>query len=391
MGVWQDVHLKGKTSMLRSLVWCCLSVITLGAQAAPAVVEESLSLRIRLGSRSERLETLVVRPAGPGRFPLALIVNGSAGQAPSAMHADWLAHLAHDFAHRGWIAASVVWPGYGRSTGTFDGEAGTCAAPHVVTFLEARANELGAALAALRARADVDPQITLGLGVSIGGAAMLALSAHPDKPLSAVINMSGGVYHYRQVGVAESNCALYQQDLVENMANFGRKNPTPTLWLYAENDPFFDPAFAQRMWSAYQSTGGQAAFLALPAFGESGHTLYKQAANALTQAPIDAFLRRNRLPAFDDGALAPLTAAMSAADRGLIRQYVNTPTEKALVMSGDTQRPFWHYGARTLDDARQQALDGCRQAGDRSCRVLAENLNPVDGWEAALHQAKGRQ
>jgi len=376
---------------LRSFVWCCLSAITLGAQAAPAVVEESLALPIQVGARHDTLETLVVRPAGPGRFPLALIVNGSAGQSPSAMHADWLAHLAHDFAHRGWIAASVVWPGYGRSTGTFEGKAGTCAAPHVITFLDARANELGAALAALRTRADVDPQTTLGLGVSIGGAAMLALSARPDRPLSAVINMSGGVYHYQQVGVAESNCALYQQDLVENMANFGRKNPTPTLWLYADNDPFFGPAFAQRMWSAYQSTGGQAAFVALPAFGESGHTLYKQAANTLTQAPIDAFLRRNHLPAFDDGALGPLTAAMSVADRGLIRQYFSTPTEKALVMSGDTQRVFWHYGARTLDGARQQAVDRCQQAGDRSCRVIAENLSLVDGWETAVRQAKAGQ
>ena len=372
-------------------VWCCLSLIALGAHAAPGVVEESLSLPIQVGSRSETLETLVVRPAREGKFPLALIVNGSAGKAPSAMHADWLAHLAHDFAHRGWLAASVVWPGYGRSTGSFAGKGGTCAAPHVITFLDVRADELGAALEALRKRPDVDRRTSLGIGVSIGGASMLALSARSGRPLSAVINISGGVYRYREVGVAEPDCALYQQDLVENMANFGRKNPTPTLWLYADNDPFFGPAFAQRMVRAYQSTGGQADFVALPAVGENGHTLYKQVANALTQPPIDAFLRRNHLPAFDDVALAPLTAKMSDAGRALMRQYISAPTEKALVISADTQRLSWHYGARTLVRARQQALDRCQQAGDKSCRLIAENLDMVDGWESAVRRAKGRR
>ena len=367
------------------LVLCCQLLIAIQVQAAPSVVEESVLLPVQIGARTEKLETLIVRPAREGRFPLALIVNGSAGKSPADMHADGLAHLAHDFAHRGWLAASIVWPGYGRSTGAFEGKAGTCSAPHVITFLDARAKELGAALDALRTRGDVDSATSLGVGVSIGGVSMLALGARQDRPLTAVINISGGIYHYQEAGIPEANCGPYYQDLASNVATFGRRNVTPTLWLYAENDPFFGPELAQRLVSAYRSTGGVADFAALPAFGENGHTLYKQTANALTQPRIDDFLRRNHLPAMEEAALAPFFAKLPDADRKTIRPYLSAATEKALVMSENTQRVFWHYGARTQESARQLALEACQKTGDRSCQLIAENLQLVDGWEAAVH------
>lgn len=105
--------------ILMSVLFLCAGQ----ASADTAVREEQLMLPIKVGSHVEKLETLIVRPAHAGKFPIALIVNGSSAGAPSPAHADWLSHIAHDFAHRGWLAASILWPGYGRSTGSFmDGE-----------------------------------------------------------------------------------------------------------------------------------------------------------------------------------------------------------------------------------------------------------------------------
>ncbi|MFH7365407.1 alpha/beta hydrolase family protein, partial [Pseudomonas syringae group genomosp. 7] len=90
--------------------------------------EDQLLLPYHIDAHCEKVEALIVRPARAGKFPVALIINGSAAHRSSA-HADWLAHMAHEFAHRGWLAASIVWPGYGRSTRRFMDEAGNCTSP----------------------------------------------------------------------------------------------------------------------------------------------------------------------------------------------------------------------------------------------------------------------
>jgi len=351
--------------------------------AGTEVREEKLLLPVHVGSRHEKLETLIVRPVVGDKFPVALIVNGSA-TSPSAMHPEWLAHMAHDFAHRGWLAASVVWPGYGNSTGKFMSRAGTCTDPNVAMFLDTHGNELAAALTALRKRPDVDRSVVLGVGISIGGASILDLAARPERPLTAAINISGGVYHYDRVGVPTPGCALFNADLVRNMARFGKDNPTPTLWLYAANDRYFGPDLARRMVAAYRSRGGQADFVALPRFGTDGHTLFKQKASPLTKPRIDAFLRRNRLPAMDDGALTPMLSRLGPADRASAELYLKNDTEKAMAMPEKAKGVYWHYGERSLDRARKQALAACRRATRRKCRLVAENTHLIDGWQQVL-------
>ncbi|MDU8498687.1 hypothetical protein RYB01_05750 [Pseudomonas syringae] len=358
-----------------------LTVYASQVYADSAVREEQLLLPIQIGSRSEKIEALIVRPVRAGKFPIALIVNGSAAQSPSDAHADWLAHIAHDFAHRGWLAVSVVWPGYGRSTGRFIDEAGNCTNPDVARFLDTHGKELGAALATLRKRPDADPSLAMGVGISIGGASMLDLAAQPDHPLAAVINISGGVYHYSTVGSPDANCSLYKADLVRNFTNFGTDNPTPTLWLYAENDPYFGPDLVTRMVAGYRSQGGDADYVALPPFGNDGHTLFKDAASKLLKPHIDDFLKTHHLPAMDESALMPLLLTLTPEDRAQAEAYFQSVTEKAMAKSREANGIFWYYGARSLKTARQKALSNCRRATGKPCRLIAENTQLIAGWE----------
>lgn len=244
-----------------------------------AVVEEQISMPVQVGNRTEMLDTLIVHPVGGVNLPIALIVNGAeSGPEAKSARADWLAHIAHDFAHRGWLAASVEWPGYGRSSPSFMENTGKCSSPTMGPFLNSHADVLASALAALRARTDVDPSTALGVGISIGGASMLTLAGRSGRPLKAVINISGGVFHANNAGDPESNCGLSQDDLLRNLTRSGAGNPTPTLWIYAKNDPYFPPEFAHRMLAAYLSKGGLADFNMLAPFGSNGHTLFKSTA-----------------------------------------------------------------------------------------------------------------
>lgn len=364
------------------------------AAASPAlaeaadVVEQPLLLPVTIDGHDERLETLIVRPAAEGRYPVALIVNG-AFRNPKEARASGLAHLAHDFAHRGWLAAVVVWRGYGTSTGSVQDDAGTCAAPNPGTYIDAHAADLAAALVSLRRRPDVEPAVAIGLGISIGGVSMLDLAARPDHPLAAVVNISGGVWHDAKPFAPDPACGPFEGELVRTVGAMGRA-AVPTLWLYALNDPWFQPEFARRMWAAYRQGGGSADLRLLPPFEADGHTLYRWEANAATQPLIDAFLRAHGLPALaDDRLFAPVLATRAPDDRVLLEHYLRMPTEKALAVPVSGAGIYVAYAERSMEAARRRAMDRCHAISRSACELVAENATPTGPWKTlAAHAAR---
>ncbi|MCD5997548.1 hypothetical protein KDX38_28880 [Pseudomonas sp. CDFA 602] len=367
---------------MRMLISLTLGLILYAGQtfADTEVREEQIYLPIQVGDHLDKIEALIVRPIKGEKFPIALIINGSSLADPSAARADWLAKMAHDYAHRGWLAASIIWPGYGHSSGRFRDDGGNCTAPRVADFLNEHGAELGAALVAIRQRSDVDPSLALGVGVSIGGASMLNLGAQSGHPLAAIINISGGVYHSTHWADAP-NCSLFQSDLIQTVSKFGAENPTPTLWIYAQNDPHFGPDLVNQMIAGYRSQGGNADLVMLPPFGTDGHTLYRNDASALINPNIDDFLRRNRLPSMNRGAFMPFLSRLTPAERLVGETYLLSVTEKAMAMSKDSSKIYRHYGDRTLEGAREEALSLCRKDNGDSCRIVAENQDLISGWE----------
>lgn len=168
---------------------------------------------------------------------------------------------------------------------------------------------------------------------------------------------------------------------MRNLTKFGKGNPTPTLWIYAENDPFFSPDLVGRMIAGYRSAGGNAELALLPPFGRDGHSLYKQEANTLLKPHIEDFLRSNRLPAMDDSALMLLLSKLAPEDRASAEAYLQSVTEKAMAMSKESSSIYWYYGARSLKTARKQALSNCRKATGKPCQLVAQNMELIDGWQ----------
>src|SRR5262249_52457269 len=87
------------------------------------------------------------------------------------------------------------------------------------------------------------------------------------------------------------NCA--PDRLVEALSEFGRAARIPTLWIYAQNDLYFDPALSRRMADAFRSSGGRADFHLVPAFDDDGHRLMEAADGVAVWAPlVEKFLAR---------------------------------------------------------------------------------------------------
>jgi dienelactone hydrolase len=60
----------------------------------------------------------------------------------------------------------------------------------------------------------------------------------------------------------------------------------PTLWVYTQNDTFFDAELSRRMADAYKAGGGNADYRLLPAFGNDGHSLFGAAAGVAVWSPL---------------------------------------------------------------------------------------------------------
>lgn len=373
--------------LLRARFLLCLvllaAVFSACAQSTGGVIEEYLALPVVIHGHRYTLDTLVVRPDAPGRYPLALIAQGSSSAefSPQEIRSDSFLTFAHDFAHRGWIAAVVMWRGYGTSSGGVMDDAGSCRAPEVGRFLSNHADDLQAAMISLAHRQDVDAtKKALVMGLSIGGVSALAVAGRVTMPpIGAAINVSGGVYMDAQPFKPNPACHLFYDDLVIEMGRSATRaaHPgTPTLWLYAVNDPWFSPQLVWRMISAWRTAGGLAELKTFAPFQNDGHKMMlNEAGRRLLMPEIDHFLRAHGFPTWDERPWASFLTRLNNADRGLAYDYLRSgTTEKALARGSNGQGFYWYSGAATLAVARDEALKLCQQHTHEPCSIIAENF-----------------
>jgi dienelactone hydrolase len=339
--------------------------------AAPSAAGEFVEdeFRIPFSSGPGSFEALLVRPDGPGRFPLALINHGSPRSGADRPNMTPLSMLpeAIEFARRGWAAVVVMRRGYGGSGGGWAEDYGACNSPDYLGAAASAAADLKTATAFLVRRPDIDGSRIISAGVSAGGFATIALTADAPAGLVAAINFAGGR------GSLKPDEVCGHDRLIEAYRAMGKKSRIPMLWVYAENDHFFGPQLAQRLRQAFTSSGGIVEFVRAPAFGEDGHALFSQAGIPIWTGYVDTFLKQQNLmlraTPLPPPALPALSApsALSAIGHKSFQDYLAAPPHKAFAVSRDGAYG-WRSGMRTAQAARDGALKFCLQNG-KNCDV----------------------
>jgi dienelactone hydrolase len=362
-------------AFLLALALALASPLAAAAPAVPrsALVREPLRLPVVLdGGQAVELEALLVRPAGDERLPLALLTHGSprAADARRRMSAAQLSFQAEELARRGYVAVVVMRRGFGSSEGRWQESSGRCEAPDHERAARESARDLRAALQALAKRPDVDAARIVAIGQSAGGIGTLALSADAPPGLRAVVNFAGG----RGSKAPHEICGADR--LIAAYAALGKTARVPSLWIYAENDTYFAPALARRMFTAYSEQGGIGEFKLLPAFADEGHALFSRRGGVQQWRPLlDAFLRKNELPTWDEPpheppvARLPSPPELASQYREQWERYLQASDHKAFAIS-PTGRFAWRSGLYSGDAAGAAALADC---GLQSCRLHSQD------------------
>lgn len=240
------------------------------------------NIRIARAGTKAGLVTRICRPKTGKPGPLVVINHGRPSgvtgeerqRRRAAMKPFSCSSVGSPFTSRGYVVAFPLRQGYGE-TGGRDAEAGgACDEADFVAAANAGADDVAVAIAHLRTLPYVQPDKIVVVGQSVGGLVTMALASRNLAGVRAYVNFAGG-HGGRRNGKPNSNCS--PDALVAAAADFGKTVRSPMLWLYAENDTYFGPSLARRMFAAFSDAGGTARFELLPplrnAQTQDGHDL----------------------------------------------------------------------------------------------------------------------
>ena len=329
-----------------------------------------------INGHAVRLEGLIIKRAdATGPLPIALVTHGKAPNLQNMldMHPDFYLAQARDLASRGWLAAVVVRRGFGQSDGP-TAVSLSCSSKSLVEGFAADADDLQATLELLSHRPDADPKRMIVVGVSAGGAAVVALGARNPDNLMGVINFSGGLRF--------SSCPK-DDELVAAFKTFGATSRVPALWMYAKNDSFFSPDLVERMRTAFLDGGGDAKLVMFDPIGNDGHALFSLAAGRAAWLPeMDAFLRVRKLPTWqrEDVDAALKRAGGQESNRSFFERFIAAPLYKAMAKASGPEHYFTStWASKSLADARKSALNACQKHSPKEqCTIVMENDDRLD-------------
>jgi dienelactone hydrolase len=353
--------------------------------ALPGLVRQDRMLPITLADGHQvRLETMILRPDRPGRFPLVLLVHGTIPKSGDALRVALtretptsLLNVAVAFAQRGYAVASIMRRGFGRSDGPFaEALSGPCDDRDYLGVARIAAEDVTGALAALRGEDWVEPDRVLLMGHSTGGFAVTAAAA--DKPAGVV-----GVLNFEGTHGSVPGHTCSPDHLVTDAGIFGRTARIPALWAYSENDRSAPPALGRRMFDAYVASGAPAQFRMLPPYGVDGHAIVPMGPAEIWWPAVERFLNELRLPTsvlieLPPPASLPPPSPLNAACTGYFDAYVKAWTDaKAFAWNRDGHCSSVTAAQRTADDAKSEALRQCVAAWkDCSLYAVGQTLAP---------------
>lgn len=346
--------------------------------ALPGLVRQDRMVPITLADGSQvRLETMILRPDRPGRFPLVVLVHGTnpaAGQAfrvaAQRQSSTDLLNPAVAFAQRGYAVASIMRRGFGHSEGRFaETLSGPCNDRDYLAVARIAAEDVTGALATLRGEPWVDPDRVLLMGHSTGGFAVTAAAA--DNPADVI-----GVLNFEAAHGSVPGRICSPDHLVEDAGIFGRTARVPALWIYSENDRSAPPALGRRMFDAYVASGAPAQLQILPPYGVDGHAMVPMGPADSWWPAVESFLNQLRLPTsvlvdLPPPAPIPAPTPLNAACTGYFDSYVRAWTDaKAYAWNREGHCSSVTSAQRTVDDAKSEAMRQCVAAW-KECSLYA--------------------
>ena len=345
--------------------------------ALPGLVRQDRMMPITLADGSQvRLETLILRPDRPGRFPLVVLVHGTnpaAGQAfrvaAERQSPTDLLNPAVAFAQHGYAVASIMRRGFGHSDRPFaETLSGTCDDRDYLAVARTAAEDVTGALATLRGEPWVDPDRVVLMGHSTGGFAVTAAAADNPAGVVGVLNFEGA-----HGSVPGHTCS--PDHLVADAGIFGRTARVPALWVYSENDRSATPALGRRMFDAYVASGAPGQLQVLPPFGVDGHGMAPMGPADFWWAAVESFLNQLHLPTsvlveLPPPAPIPAPTPLNAACTTYFDAYVKAWTDaKAYAWNRDGHCSS-ATSFRTVDDAKSEAMHQCVAAW-KECSLYA--------------------
>jgi dienelactone hydrolase len=351
----------------------------------PGLIHTPMSVVIDLpDGRTAALEAFVIRPDRPGRYPLAVLVHGTP-RGDGAAFLDKIGRMspadlsgpALAFATHGYAVVSILRRGFGHSGGPFaERYSSPCDDRDYLRVGQASAEDMTGAVAALRHEPWVDPDRIVLLGVSTGGFAVTAAAATNPPGVVGVLSFAGG----RGSVAPDKVCGADR--LVADVGTFGRTARVPALWVYAENDHYFPPALAHRMFEAYTAAGAPAKLRMLPPFGPDGHMFLTFAPPEQLWSLTEGFLAALHLPVALTIALPPLAAMPAPPRLGAIcevafRAYVAARIGAKAFAINLEGHCGWNLTAPTQDEAVRQAIRSC-EGQAQGCRIYASGQELVE-------------
>ncbi len=254
--------------LLRRLFIPLIILAPLFALPAQAAGDDPRIVRIP-GPGGTELETAIYGEDGK-THPLLLINHGSPGDASArpTMIARYSV-MSRWFAKRGFIVAVTTRRGYGHSTGGWAEDFGRCEIADFVGAAAATVADFRATIAYMTTQPNVDASHIVMINYSAGAWGGISGTAAQLPGVIAMVDFAAGRGGDSQRGYPCNAAAL-----IKAAGQFGAVNHVPALWIYAENDRFFPPEVANKMFGAYTKAGGQATFIQGPVSGKDGHLYF---------------------------------------------------------------------------------------------------------------------
>jgi len=272
---------------------CELGSARNGAECTPFALRSSLMVPTPWmeGGAAITLEMIAYRPLdATGPMPTVVFHHGSTGNGddPSLFGLTYESlSLARFLTERGWMVLFPQRRGRGASGGVYD-EGFTadrsrysCEAAPALAGLERALEDANVVTDFVLVMNEVDPQRLLVGGTSRGG---ILAAAHAERRATAyrgVVNFVGG-----WLGEGCVDATTVNRSTFEDAAG----QPSPVLWLYGENDPFYSVAHSRTSFDAFLAAGGVGEFHVYrrSSATANGHFIINEP--ALWGADLEAFL-----------------------------------------------------------------------------------------------------